>query len=472
MSVGPGPTLPPDVVARTLTPGVFEAPVIWQGLLLVAAVVAYLLFKPLPKRRLDKIRPAMQLSSKLVIVGVIASLAGVFWVNNYVGYVRTAHDLAIVMQRSSGFTEEAGDGLAAATTPQDNYIANAAAALASAKNAGKAQSAGDDKHPRVTQVTISDPSRGIPVGRANVMLPPGYDNPANAHTHYPVVYLLHGYPDGTADDWFTSGDALNTMQALLDDHVVQPMIIVAPDMTAEQPSIDWECLNIPGGPQLEDYLVDKVVPTIDQQFRTVADRNHRAIGGMSGGGYCTLNIGLQHLETFGSMLISLPYDDLGESASILAGHPDLVTANDPRLYIPKMNFSQPVSAIIAVGEGAPTDVATGHRLADALAARNQKVALVLQPGMTHTWRAARAALPYMLDFANQNFNAPPSGVAPTPPPASANLPGMVAQQPQFQLVPHPPAHGGSNPGSTHTGPHKGTTDHHTMRAAERLSRAA
>src|SRR5437660_4494719 len=137
MSVGPGPTLPPDVVARTLSPGVFEAPIIWEGLLLVAAVTAYLLFRPMSKSRQARIRPPMQLSSKLVIIGVLASLAGVFWVNNYVGYVRTPHDLAVVLQRSSGFTEAAGDAFAAATQPTDDYVANAAAALASAKNAGK-----------------------------------------------------------------------------------------------------------------------------------------------------------------------------------------------------------------------------------------------------------------------------------------------------------------------------------------------
>jgi hypothetical protein len=248
------------------------------------------------------------------------------------------------------------------------------------------------------------------------------------------------------------------------------MIIVAPDMTAEQPSIDWECLNIPSGPQLEDYLVHTVVPTIDKQFRTIADRTHRAIGGMSGGGYCTLNIGLQHLETFGSLLISLPYDELGDSAGILAGRPDLLTANDPRLYIPTMNFPQPVSVIIAVGQSAPTDVTTGHRLANALAARNQKVALVLQPGMTHTWRAARAALPYMLTFANQVFSAPPSGSTPTPPPPGTAAPGLVTQQPQFQLVPHPPAHGGTSPGSTHGAPHR-RTEHHMMFTGRTFARS-
>ncbi len=464
MSVGPGPTLPPDVTARTLTAGALEAPIIWQGLLLAAAITAYLLFRPRSPRQLAKIRPPMQLSSKLVIVGVLASLAGVFWLNNYVGYVRTAHDLAVVMQRSSGFTEDAGDAFAAATTPTDDYVNSAAAALASAKNSGKAPSPVNEKNPRIMQVDIADPTRGVPVGRANVMLPPGYDNPANAHTHYPVVYLLHGYPDGTADDWFTSGDALNTMEAMLNDHVLQPMIVVAPDMTAEQPSVDWECLNIPGGPQLEDYLVHTVVPSIDGKFRTVADRAHRSLGGMSGGGYCTLNIGLQHLETFGSLLISLPYDDLGDSAGILAGHPDLLKANTPRSYIPTMQFTYPVSVIIAVGESAPTDVATGHRLANALAARNQNVALVLQPGMTHTWRAARAALPYMFAFANQAFGPSVTAGAATPPSATGPDAPVL---PPFQMVPHVPAHGGST-GGTKTAPHKGTTNRHMTTTARPL----
>ncbi len=466
MSVGPGPTLPPDVTARTLTAGVLEAPIIWQGLLLAAAIAAYLMFRPMSPRRLAKIRPPMQLSSKLVIIGVLASLAGVFWLNNYVGYVRTPHDLAVVLQRSSGFTEAAGDAFAAATQPTDDYVANAAAALASAKTAGKKPGPVNDKNPSIVQVSIADPTRGVPVGRANVMLPPGYDNPANANMHYPVVYLLHGYPDGTADDWFTSGDALNTMEAMLNDHVVQPMIIVAPDMTAEQPSVDWECLNIPGGPQLEDYLVHTVVPAIDTKFRTIADRAHRSLGGMSGGGYCTLNIGLHHLETFGSLLISLPYDDLGDSAGILAGHPELLAPNTPRSYIPTMKFTYPVSVIIAVGESAPTDVATGHRLANALAARNQNVALVLQPGLTHTWRAARAALPYMLAFANQVFGAPPAGGGATPPSSAGQ---GTSALPLFQTVPHAPAHGGSTGGSK-TSPHKGTTNRHMTPTARPLQR--
>ncbi|HEX3781020.1 MAG TPA: alpha/beta hydrolase-fold protein [Pseudonocardiaceae bacterium] len=459
MSVSPGPTLPPDVIARTLIEGPFESPVIWQLLLVAAAIAAYLLFRPLTRRRRNRIRSRQPLANRLVIVGALLGLAGAFWLNNYVGYVRTTHDLAQLLQRSTGYTEAAGDGLADITAAQDDYVNAAAAALANAKNAGKATPGSvADNTPQVLQVPIADPARGVPIGKANVMLPPGYYDPANAHTRYPVVYLLHGYPEGSPDDWFTSGDALNTMEALLADHVVQPMIVVAPDMTAEQSSIDWECLNIPGGPQLEDYLVDTVVPTIDHQFRTLADRQHRSLGGMSGGGFCTLNIGLQHLSTFSSLLISLPYDDLGDSAGILAGHPNLVIANDPRLYIPKMAFPQPISVLIAAGESAPTDVATAHRLTNALLARNQHVALVLQPGMTHTWRAARAALPYMLAYANQVFGRPPSQ-SPGKPNTLPAGPPAIASGPSYQAVPPPNTKTTTHGGGSHTTPHKGPGRH-------------
>jgi hypothetical protein len=118
-----------------------------------------------------------------------------------------------------------------------------------------------------------------------------------------------------------------------------------------------------------------------------------------------------------------------------------------------MKFTQPISVIIAVGEGAPTDVVTGHRLANALAARGQDVQLVLQPGLTHTWRAARAALPYLLVFADQQFNAGKS--QPVGAGSLSAAPSLSATPPQFQQVPHPPAHGsGTKPGGSHGTPHK------------------
>src|SRR5207302_2968657 len=143
------------------------------------------------------------------------------------------------------------------------------------------------------------PGNAVPSGKPLVVLPPGYSDPANAQLRYPVVYLIHGYPYGGPEDWLTSGDAPGTLRLLLGDKAIQPMIVVSVDVTAGQPSKDWEALNVPGGPQLENYLAQTVVPLIDQRYRTIADRDGRALGGMSGGGYGALNVGLHHVDEFG-----------------------------------------------------------------------------------------------------------------------------------------------------------------------------
>jgi len=455
MPVSPGPILPADVTEHTLEKGLLETPAIWQLLLLAAAIAAYVLFRPRGRRA--RVTPRASVASRLVIIAALAGLAGVFWLNDYVGYVRTPHDLAILMQRGTGWTVNAGRGLADVTAPDDEYIDHARTQLDTARGGAPA-----DNRLHIMRISIPDGVRGVPGGPANVMLPPGYEDPRNAGRRYPVVYLIHGYPAGSSDDWFTAGDALNTMQDLLSDKLVQPMIVVAPDMTAGQPATDWECLNVPGGPQLEDYLVSTVVPAIDHQFRTVADRSHRALGGMSGGGYCALNIGLKHLKSFGSLLITLPYDSLGDSAGILAGHPNLIAPNTPATYIPKMAFPYSVSVIIATGKSAPTDVTTTYRMANALAARGQRVAVHLEPGMTHTWRAARAALPYLLAFANQEFSAPPGSVntvpagsvhvAPPSPPTGRPL--VVGKPTTVALPPVPPPNHGSGKPLRHVGSRK------------------
>ncbi len=444
MPVSPGPSLPSDVTEHTLEKGLLESPAIWQLLSLAAAVAVYVLFRPRGKRAPHT--PRRSVASRLVIIAALAGMAGVFWLNDYVGYVRTPHDLAILMQRGTGWSVDAGRGLANITAPDDQYIEHARTTLDSAKGGNPS-----DNRLHIVRISIPDTARGVPAGPANVMLPPGYYDPANAGRRYPVVYLIHGFPAGSSDDWFTAGDALGTMQDLLADKLVRPMIVVAPDMTAEQPATDWECLNVPGGPRLEDYLVGTVVPSIDHQFRTLADRRHRALGGMSGGGYCALNIGLKHLASFGSLLITLPYDSLGDSAGILAGHPELIPPNTPHTYIPTMPFPYPVSVIIATGKSAPTDVTTTYRVANALAARGQYVAVHLEPGMTHTWRAARAALPYLLAFANQVFEPPATGH----PPIAVGKPGKPAGTPAGQpatiaLPPGHPGHGNGN-GDGHNG---------------------
>jgi enterochelin esterase-like enzyme len=261
---------------------------------------------------------------------------------------------------------------------------------------------------KIDVVQLPDPAHGVPSGSNYVILPPGYGDPANAARRYPVVYLIHGYPFGGPRDWLTSGDAPGTLQALQQAGVIAPMIVVSVDLTAGVPSTDWECLDVPGGPQLETYLASTVVPAIDHRYRTLADRTHRALGGMSGGGFGALNIGLHHVGEFATLVIALPYDDLNDSVGVLGGDQAAIAANTPRRYLPTMKFPATISVMLAVGTGAPTDVTTAHRIADALHARGQEAVVHAERGFNHTWHTARATLPYLLAFADQNFRQSPA----------------------------------------------------------------
>ncbi|MGV9361749.1 alpha/beta hydrolase [Amycolatopsis sp. NPDC003731] len=381
------PVLPGDVTARARDLGPLESPLIWLGFASAAVAVLAVVVALWYRRRVRR--------WGFTAFGVLLLVAAVTALNSYVGYVRTSDDLARLLQRGPGVVNFAGRLL------DDGSEAPSASSAAPRPAAGAAATG-----QRIDVVNLPDPAHGVPSGSNYVILPPGYDSdPAR---RYPVVYLIHGYPFGGPRDWLTSGDAPGTLQALEKANVIAPMIVVSVDMTAGNPSTDWECLNVPGGPQLESYLAGTVVPGIDQRYRTLADRTHRALGGMSGGGFGALNIGLHHVDEFATLVIALPYDDLNDSVGILDGNRAAIAANTPRRYLPTMRFSAPISVMLAVGTGAPTDVATARRIADALHARGQEAAVHAERGFNHTWHTARATLPYLLAFADQEFRTSPA----------------------------------------------------------------
>lgn len=392
--VEPGPTLPPAVTEQAGARSPLESYV----LVIVLAVLAIAVLAAVLLRRKRWGVGLKVVAWTVVSILVIATCGAA--VNSYVGYVRSASDLGRLAQIASG---------GKADDPEVRTT--------STSGAGGV---------RITDVSLPDPKLGVPSGRTRVLLPPGYDDPKQAGRRYPVVYLVHGYPSGGPDDWLSGGGAAQTLQALSDTHAAQPMIVVAVDATAGS-GTDWECLNVPGGPQLESYLTTTVPRAIDAKFRTYPDAGNRAIGGMSGGAFCSLNLGLRHQDTYSVILSSEPEDDPGAAgASLLAGHPDQLRANTPRLYMPTMRFVRPLSVMLHAGIIADSDVRRARQMAEALAKSGPRVALRVEPGEWHTWRTARIGLPYLLAFASENFacnhqptqkpavqaGIPPAGVPP------------------------------------------------------------
>ena len=129
-----------------------------------------------------------------------------------------------------------------------------------------------------------------------VYTPPSY----GADRKYPVLYLHHGLGN-TSTEWTLRARAPIIVDNLLADKKIQPFIIVFPSGNATAVPGDEKqgdrTQAAYGTPYHQDLLED-IIPFVESRYSVYADRNHRAIAGMSMGGGQTLNIGLTNLDRF------------------------------------------------------------------------------------------------------------------------------------------------------------------------------
>jgi predicted alpha/beta superfamily hydrolase len=153
----------------------------------------------------------------------------------------------------------------------------------------------DVPHGKVSQILFPSPSTGTH-RRAFVYTPPGYD--LDPTKRYPVLYLQHGWgEDETA--WFNQGHANLIMDNLIAEGKSLPFLIVT----------TYGMTNVirPGQPgglsafKIEPFqtvLLDELMPYVDGHFRTLADRDHRAMAGLSMGGFETKLITARNPDVF------------------------------------------------------------------------------------------------------------------------------------------------------------------------------
>ncbi len=131
--------------------------------------------------------------------------------------------------------------------------------------------------------------------KMQVYTPPGYSK----DKRYPVLYLLHGI-GGDETEWqrFATPDVL--MDNLIGDGKAVPMIIVMPNGRAQKDDRPGPnaMATAPAFARFERDLLDDVIPAIESRYSVQADREHRALAGLSMGGGQALNFGLAHLDKF------------------------------------------------------------------------------------------------------------------------------------------------------------------------------
>ena len=135
--------------------------------------------------------------------------------------------------------------------------------------------------------------------RCNVYTPAEYETSGK---RYPVLYLQHGMCEDETG-WPEQGKANHILDNLIASGQCEPMIVVMDngncginfmDLMKENPEATREGF----GATFEPILLQDIIPSIDKQFRTIADRDHRAMAGLSWGGKQTLDITLTHLDMF------------------------------------------------------------------------------------------------------------------------------------------------------------------------------
>ncbi|HVV46465.1 MAG TPA: alpha/beta hydrolase-fold protein [Bryobacteraceae bacterium] len=129
-----------------------------------------------------------------------------------------------------------------------------------------------------------------------VYTPPGYET---GKQKYPVLYLLHGNGQIEAS-WTWTGRANVILDNLIADGKAKPMIVVMP-----YGHIPREIKPIPpvpptpnDGVKIEKELITEIRPIVETKFRTLTDRDHRAIGGLSMGASQSMSIGLHNIDQF------------------------------------------------------------------------------------------------------------------------------------------------------------------------------
>jgi len=137
--------------------------------------------------------------------------------------------------------------------------------------------------------------------RCFVYTPPDYDK--NTTIRYPVLYLQHGMGEDETG-WSVQGKTNLILDNLIAEKKAVPMIIVMDKGYATIPSqtppqgAGAPARGVGGISAFEEVLIREIIPMIDSEYRTKADREHRAMAGLSMGANQTIQITMNNLDRF------------------------------------------------------------------------------------------------------------------------------------------------------------------------------
>jgi len=149
-------------------------------------------------------------------------------------------------------------------------------------------------HGKVETVEYDSTTVGVK-RKARVYTPPGYSRDKK----FPVLYLLHGI-GGDENEWLRGGATDVILDNLIADQKAVPMIVVMPNGRASKDLGPRDPIpkQSPAFAAFEKDLLTDLIPFIEAKYSVHADRESRAIAGLSMGGGQALNFGLGNLDKF------------------------------------------------------------------------------------------------------------------------------------------------------------------------------
>lgn len=160
----------------------------------------------------------------------------------------------------------------------------------------------DVPHGSVHKVWYDSPVAGFD-RRLSVYTPAGYETSGES---YPVLYVLHGI-GGDEDAWLTQGRAAQILDNLIAQGKAKPMIVVFTNGNISQEAAPLENSTGYVNPTMSlpktmegsfETSFPEIIDYVEANYRALTDKAHRAICGLSMGGFHTLNISINYPDLF------------------------------------------------------------------------------------------------------------------------------------------------------------------------------
>ena len=210
---------------------------------------------------------------------------------------------------------------------------------------------------RVDTISVYSPSMKKTL-KAAISFPSGYEN---EQSRYPVVYLLHG-GSGAFSDWHQKVTEKGIVNQMAEEHKV---LIVTPGVGPASYYYDSPLLD---SVRYETYMIQELIPFIDKNYRTLAQKESRAITGLSMGGHGAITLAAKHPSLFIAA---------GSMSGVMNIDTDLWKVGEEFRSLRKKGQIEMLGAINYQGPLFNTYTAVG--LVDQL--QNQKISLIIDCGV-------------------------------------------------------------------------------------------